>query len=92
MVQRLLRGLILYGAGYLGAWAGVLAASLLLIAPPVERQRAERPGEFVCGNPFVPVIILGYLIGGAAGAGCGWWLGGRLFPRPAPRERSPTSA
>jgi hypothetical protein len=32
----------------------------------VERQLARSPGEFVCGNPAIPFLVLG-LIGGALG-------------------------
>jgi hypothetical protein len=58
----------------------MLFAAYLVIRPEVERQRAERPGEFVCGNPFIPVL----LVSGLAGFGSGLWAGWRVCRRFLP--------
>ena len=77
MIRSLLRGSILIITSYLGAWIGMLLISFLVIRPAVERQRAERPDQIVCGNPFVPPLLAGYIIG----SGIGLWAGYRLCQR-----------
>jgi hypothetical protein len=77
MVRSLLRGGVLLLATCSGGWAGLFLVAFLVIKPEVERQRTAQPGKFVCGTPFVPVLLGGQ----AAGCAGGYWAGRRICRR-----------
>ncbi len=77
-----MRGSILCGFLYVllpavGWWAGLFTTAFFFAKPEAERLRAANPGEFICGNQFLPVMF----IGGAVGYGAGLWASWKISKR-----------
>lgn len=69
-----------YVGVYVGVYAGAFAVGVVVARPAAERMRAEHPEGFVCGNMFLPPLMLGMVVGGGAGFCAGRRACNRFWP------------